>query len=235
MKRENLENDKNLKSSRNKNSPKIKLIPAVIQDFKTNEVLMLAYMNKNSLKKTMETKTTWFYSRSRSKLWNKGETSGNKQIVKEIRYDCDCDTLLIKVEQIGNACHTGNKTCFFSKLNTESKGACTDEKDYLKKIKFTDFSVFGDDILQELYRVIKERIKQKSDNSYTYALYKKGLEEILKKVGEESIEVVVSSKHQPKSRIIYEIADLIYHLMVLMVVKNITLNDIFNELKSRRK
>ncbi|MBM3712996.1 MAG: phosphoribosyl-ATP diphosphatase [Actinobacteria bacterium] len=102
-------------------------------------------------------------------------------------------------------------------------------------MKFTDFSVFGDDILQELYRVIKERIKQKSDNSYTYALYKKGLEEILKKVGEESIEVVVSSKHQPKSRIIYEIADLIYHLMVLMVVKNITLNDIFNELKSRRK
>jgi len=235
MKRENLTNDKNLKISRNKNSLRLELIPAVIQDFKTNEVLMLAYMNKTSLKKTMETKTTWFYSRSRSKLWNKGETSGNKQIVKEIRYDCDCDTLLIKVEQIGNACHTGNKTCFFSQLDIQDRGTGTGGGDYLKKIKFTDFSIFSDDILQELYRVIKERIKQKSDNSYTYSLYKKGLEEILKKVGEESIEVVVSSKHQPKSRIIYEIGDLIYHLMVLMVVKNITLNDIFNELRARRK
>lgn len=235
MNKKNLKNNKNSEVYGNKNSSEIKLIPAIIQDFKTDEVLMLAYMSRDSLKKTIETRTTWFYSRSRLKLWNKGETSGNKQIVKEIKYDCDCDTLLIKVEQIGNACHTGNKTCFFSQLYALDAGMGPIEKDYLKKIKFTDFSVFNDDILQELYRVIKERIEQKSDNSYTYSLYKKGLEEILKKVGEESIEVVISSRHQPKSRFIYEVADLIYHLMVLMVVKNVTLNDIFNELKSRRK
>lgn len=232
MKRENLKSDNGSKLSKKKNSPKIKLIPAVIQDVKTNEVLMLAYMSKGSLKKTIDTKTIWFYSRSRSKLWNKGETSGNKQIVKEIRYDCDFDTLLIKVEQIGSACHTGKGSCFYSLLNT---GIDAGDNNYLKKIKFTDFSIFSDDILQELYRIIKERIKQKSDNSYTYSIYKKGLEEILKKVGEESIEVVVSSRHQPKQRVIYEIADLIYHLIVLMVVKNVTLNDIYNELKSRRK
>ena len=214
----------------------INLIPAIIQDCRTNEVLMLAYMNKESLEKSIQTGTTWFWSREREKLWNKGETSGNIQKIKEIKYDCDGDTLLIKVDQVGNACHTGNRSCFFRNIDIEAKNL---EKIDWGKLNF-DYNYKGlsgksINILNELYNVVEDRIKNKSPNSYTYSLHKKGLDEILKKVGEESIEVILSSKYQKNERTVYEIADLMYHLIVLMVEKKITLDQVFEELKSRRK
>ena len=202
------------------------LVPAVIQDYKTGEVLMVAYMNRESLEKSLTTGTTWFWSRAKRKLWNKGETSGNIQKIKAIKYDCDGDALLISVEQVGNACHTGNKSCFYRTL-----------KNIDKDIDFKKYSAGSkkQNITDELYGVISNRIKNKVPDSYTYSLHKKGLDEIIKKFGEESMEVVLSSKHQDKRSTVYEIADLIYHLLVLMVEKKITLEEIFDELKSRRK
>jgi len=220
-----------------KENNSVKLIPAIIQDCKTKDVLMLAYMSKDSLKKSIETRTTWFWSRQRKKLWNKGETSGNVQKIKEIEYDCDGDTLLVKVEQVGNACHTGSRSCFFRSLDIKTRDL---EKINWNDLKFSPQGLAGQDeqeknILDKLYSVIEDRIKSKSKNSYTYSLHKKGLDEILKKVGEESVEIILASKHQGKERIISEIADLIYHLLVLMVNEKITLSGVYGELKSRRK
>jgi phosphoribosyl-ATP pyrophosphohydrolase/phosphoribosyl-AMP cyclohydrolase len=208
------------------------LIPAIIQDFKTNEVLMLAYMNRESLEKSIITQTTWFWSRSRKSLWNKGETSGNSQVIKEIRYDCDSDTLLIKIEQVGNACHTGNRTCFFNKIDLNGKETARGPE----TLKFSEIQTDGGlEILSELYDTVSSRIETQAANSYTYSLHVKGLDEILKKLGEETIEVILSSKHQEKKRTISEAADLIYHLIVLLVEKKISLADISNELLSRKK
>jgi phosphoribosyl-ATP pyrophosphohydrolase/phosphoribosyl-AMP cyclohydrolase len=207
------------------------LIPAVIQDYKTGEVLMVAYMNRESLKRSISTKTTWFWSRSRQQYWNKGSTSGNRQLIKDIRYDCDSDTLLFLVEQIGNACHTGSRSCFFNKIDLSGD---TLEKD-LDRLKFFQYNPGQSGILQELYDVIEKRIKQKAKDSYTYALHKKGLKEILKKVGEEGIEVIISSEDEPKERIVYEISDLLYHLLVLMVEKRISISEVYDELAARRK
>jgi len=208
------------------------LIPAIIQDFKTNEVLMLAYMSRDSLEKSIKTQTTWFWSRSRKSLWNKGETSGNSQFVKEIWHDCDSDTLLIKVEQAGNACHTGSRTCFFNKINLNGK----ETPRMLETLKFSEIRAdSGLEILSELYGTVNSRIETQARDSYTYSLHKKGIDEILKKLGEETIEVILSSKHQDKKRTISEVADLIYHLIVLLVEKKISFADISNELSSRKK
>ncbi|OQA21906.1 MAG: Phosphoribosyl-ATP pyrophosphatase [Actinobacteria bacterium ADurb.Bin346] len=209
------------------------LIPAIIQDYNSGQVLMFAYMTKQSLKKTLETGTTWFYSRSRQKLWNKGETSGNIQEVKEISFDCDMDTVLIKVIQNGYACHTGSRSCFFNKMDITGK-----EKFFriINKLNFTQASAASaSDIIGELYDVINQRIREKKENSYTFSLHKKGLDEILKKLGEESIEVILASKHQSKKQIVYEVADLLYHLLVLLAEKKITIGEIYDELDSRRK
>ena len=203
-----------------------KIVPAVIQDFKTKEVLMLAYMDIESVKKSISDGKTWFWSRSKSRLWNKGETSGNIQEIKEIRYDCDNDSLLIQVKQTGPACHTGKKSCFYRILEDPEN-----DIDFEKNSKGS-----GDElVLQELYDVILERISEKKEDSYTYSLHKKGLEEIMKKMGEEAIEVIIASKHQDKKDIIYETGDLIYHLLVLLVEKKIMLEEVFDELRSRRK
>jgi phosphoribosyl-ATP pyrophosphohydrolase/phosphoribosyl-AMP cyclohydrolase len=231
------------KNPNNKTRKKeIELIPAIIQDSSTNEVLMFAFMSKESLGKSIKTGMTYFWSRSRKKIWHKGETSGNIQKIKEIKYDCDNDTLLVRVDQTGNACHTGNKSCFYNDLSI--KDALGGKKLDLKKLSFITYDG-GDtysskaskeiNILDELYSIVDSRIKEKSDNSYTYSLHKKGLDEIVKKIGEESTEIILASKHQSKKRVIYEIADLIYHLIVLMVEKKITLDEVFSELKSRRK
>jgi phosphoribosyl-AMP cyclohydrolase / phosphoribosyl-ATP pyrophosphohydrolase len=217
------------------------LIPAIIQDYGTGKVLMLAYMNRQSLEKSLETGTTWFFSRSRNRLWNKGETSGNKQSIKEIMYDCDSDALLIKVIQSGVACHTGNESCFFNDLS----GTREEVGSKLNTLRFRDLFVdlnnnrekegHGLDVLDELYSTVCERIETGAESSYTYMLHKKGLDEILKKIGEESIEIILSSKHQSNDRTISEIADLLYHLVVLMSEKKISLGDINEELKKRRK
>jgi len=205
---------------------KVGLIPAVIQDYISGDVLMLAYMSKESLKKSIETGTTWFWSRSRKKLWNKGETSGNIQKIKNIRYDCYGNALLISVEQIGNACHTGNRSCFYRNLKDVEKDL--DFERYFKEVK-------EESMLDELYRIVNERIKGKAADSYTYYLHKKGLDEIIKKFGEESIEVILSAKHQKKKDSINEMADMLYHMIVLMVEKKITLEEVFGELKKRRQ
>ncbi len=205
----------------------MRLIPAIIQDIQTKQVLMLAYMNEDSLKKSIETNTTWFYSRERKKLWNKGEESGNKQLIKKIEYDCDLDCLLIHVAQVGVACHTGQKSCFYRELDD------VQIKDLKYSYAFEENA--KEKILDELYDLLEERITNKVENSYTYSLHKKGLDEIIKKLGEESIEVIIAAKHQDKKALIYEIADLLYHLIVLMVEKKITIEEIEEELKKRRK
>jgi len=219
-----------------KNIKNLKLIPTIIQNYRTNEVLMLAYMSKESLKKSIETGTTWFWSRSRKQLWNKGETSGNTQTIKEIKYDCDGDTLLVKVEQKGKACHTGNISCFFNEIDFKNKTLSQKDLKNLKGgLKDSGKVNSNSEILYELYNVVVSRMEEKASNSYTYSLHKKGLDEIIKKVGEESVEVMLSSKHQAKGKTVYEIADLIYHLIVLMVEKKIKIDDIFKELRSRKK
>ena len=199
------------------------LIPTIVQDINTHDVLMLAYMNEESLKKTIETGFAHYWSRSRKKLWKKGETSGNTQKVEEIYYDCDKDSLLLKVEQKGDACHTGNRTCFFKTLDLDNN------------IK-TDFQISSKDasILYELYGVIEDRRENPIEGSYTNYLFSEGIDKILKKVGEEATEVVIASKNDSKEEVIYEVSDLIYHLTVLLVNQDITLDDIFEELKTRR-
>lgn len=213
------------KAKKEKNK-KIGLIPAVIQDHKSGDVLMLAYMSKESLEKSLETGTTWFWSRARKKLWNKGETSGNIQKIKNIKYDCYGNALLIGVEQVGNACHTGRRSCFYRSLGEIDK-----DLDFGRYFKEEGKK----NILEELYGVIESRIKNKVSDSYTYSLHKKGLDEIIKKFGEESMEVVLSAKHQKKQDMINEIADMAYHLIVLMVEKKVTLEQVYEELENRRK
>lgn len=194
------------------------LIPAIVQEEYTREVLMLAYMNEASLKKTLETGETWFWSRRREELWHKGETSGHIQKVKEIIYDCDRDTLLIKVMQVGVACHTGEKTCFFNYLYGERAG---------KEV--------GSEVLEQVYDIIGDRKKNPKEGSYTNYLFEKGIDKILKKVGEESAEVIIAAKNPEKYELIYEASDLIYHLLVLLNEKNVLPEEIFQELKRRQK
>lgn len=191
------------------------LIPAVVQDINTGKVLMLAYMNEESLKRTLETKKTWFYSRSRKELWNKGATSGNFQEVKRISFDCDADSLLVEVLPAGPACHTGEESCFFYPI--------------------VDEGYPEGDILKRLYSKIVDRKNNPVDNSYTNYLFDKGIDKILKKVGEEASEVIIGAKNHDKEELVYEISDLVYHVLVLMAEEKVTPEDIKNQLKSRYK
>ena len=203
------------------------LVPAIIQDAASKEVLMMAYMNREALEKTVATGETWFYSRSRGQLWHKGETSGNVQRVTEIRYDCDNDTLLVLVEAAGPACHTGHNTCFYRNL----QGVETEPR------LFNPDEVYGSEsgaILHELQEVIRGRYQERPEGSYTTYLFDKGIDKILKKVGEENAEVIIAAKNPDQGELIYEISDLIYHLMVLMVERDISLSDVFKELRGRR-
>jgi phosphoribosyl-ATP pyrophosphohydrolase/phosphoribosyl-AMP cyclohydrolase len=189
------------------------LIPAIVTDAKTKKVLTLAYMNEESLRITMEKELTCFWSRSRQELWLKGETSGNYQHVVSITADCDRDALVILVEPDGPACHLGTESCF---TNTVW------ESDELHE--------FSLEILTDL---IEGRKKEKVEGSYTTYLFEKGLDKILKKVGEECTEVIIAGKAQDKKDTIYEISDLVYHVLVLMIEAGITLEDIHDELASR--
>lgn len=189
------------------------LIPAIVVDACTKKVLTLAYMNRESLKISMEKGVTCFWSRSRNALWLKGETSGNYQHIVSITADCDYDALTVTVEKDGPACHLGNESCFANEIW---------ESDSL-----SEFS------LESLLELIKGRKTDKKEGSYTTYLFEKGLDKILKKVGEESTEVIVASKNNDKKETIYEIADLTYHIMVLMIEMGISLDDIWKELASR--
>jgi len=214
------------------------LIPAIVQDYRTSEVLMLAYMNKESIEKTLETGRTWFWSRSRQQYWCKGETSGNVQYVKEIKYDCDADTLLVLVEQVGVACHTGARSCFYRTL----EGLKSAEE--VKKLPTTACPPLAGlpTILQELYEVIAQRKKDTClpsgtvpEGSYTAKLFKEGQDKILAKIEEESAEVIDAAKNKDNSEVVWETADLLYHLLVLLVDKNISLEEVAGELEKRRK
>ncbi|MBQ7152992.1 MAG: bifunctional phosphoribosyl-AMP cyclohydrolase/phosphoribosyl-ATP diphosphatase HisIE [Clostridia bacterium] len=189
------------------------LIPAVVQDFRTKKVLTLAYMNRESLGITLEKGLTCFYSRSRKELWLKGETSGNYQHVVSITADCDLDALTVAVIPDGPACHEGTESCFTNSL--------------FKDPSREDFS------LDTLYGLLKSRKEEMPEGSYTTYLFEKGLDKILKKVGEECTEVIIAAKDRDKAESVYEIADLCYHVMVLMVEAGIKPEDILDELAGR--
>lgn len=189
------------------------LIPAIVVDAKTKKVLTLAYMNRESLEISLEKELTCFWSRSRSELWLKGETSGNYQHIVSITADCDNDALVVLVEPDGPACHTGSYSCF--------------TKPVFQSEKRSEFSYEG------LMELIRGRKTNPQDGSYTTYLFNKGLDKILKKVGEESTEVIIAAKAEDKKETVYEIADLAYHIMVLMVETGISLDDIRDELASR--
>ena len=189
------------------------LIPAIVVDSGSKKVLTLAYMNRDSLKISMEKGLTCFWSRSRQELWLKGETSGNYQHIVSITADCDGDALLVKVNKDGPACHTGSESCFFNEVfESENNHAFT---------------------MEGLMELLKGRKTEKKEGSYTTYLFEKGIDKILKKVGEESTEVIIAGKADDKAETIYEIADLTYHVMVLMVQMGISLDDILKELASR--
>ncbi|MEQ8236443.1 MAG: bifunctional phosphoribosyl-AMP cyclohydrolase/phosphoribosyl-ATP diphosphatase HisIE [Syntrophomonadaceae bacterium] len=204
------------------------LVPAIIQDCQSGQVLMMAYMNREALTRTMESGRTWFFSRSRQALWMKGETSGHIQAVKEILYDCDEDTLLIKVEQTGVACHTGHYSCFYR--DSEGREVAPQIFDPERVYR----SQAGPGILYELYDLILDRKAAMPEKSYTTYLFSQGLDKILKKVGEENAEVLIAAKNRNPAELTYETADLLYHLLVLLVEQGVTLEEIFQELKSRR-
>lgn len=211
------------------------LVPAIVQDSSNGRVLMLAYMNSDALQKTIDTGYTHFFSRSRNSIWKKGETSGHVQKVVSISPDCDNDALLIKVEQHVAACHTGHYSCFFTEVGID--GSAGHEKKVFDPGKVYDpekgYQVNAG-ILKELYDIIVERKRSPKEGSYTCYLFEKGLDKILKKVGEECTEVVIAAKNQSHEQLVYEIADLVYHVFVLMVDCGLQPEDIYRELKKRR-
>ena len=188
------------------------LIPAIVQDARTREVLTLAYMNEESLARTIETGQTWFWSRSRNELWHKGETSGNTQNVVALHSDCDKDAIVVLVNPAGPACHTGARSCFDSAAADQDLGL----------------------LLDSLYELIESRERERPEGSYTTYLFNNGLDKILKKVGEESAETIIAAKNEDGGRLTAEVADLVYHLLVLLVARGVSLDQIRAELASRR-
>ncbi|RNC29440.1 MAG: Phosphoribosyl-AMP cyclohydrolase [Candidatus Dichloromethanomonas elyunquensis] len=216
------------------------LIPAVAQDAESGEVLMLAYMNEEALKKTMLEGKAYYFSRSRNKLWLKGETSGHFQEIADLVFDCDKDTVLLKVKQTGMACHENFYSCFHYKINTDQNKETktigpkegpwiqTGEPDVKPPIPLGR-------TLELLAEIIKKRNEERPEGSYTTYLFTKGLDKILKKVGEECAEVIIAAKNDSVSEIRYESADLLYHLLVLLEDRKVDLRELSEELDSRRK
>jgi phosphoribosyl-ATP pyrophosphohydrolase/phosphoribosyl-AMP cyclohydrolase len=189
------------------------LIPAIVQDAHTREVLTLAYMNAESLARTIETKETWFWSRSRNALWHKGETSGNTQRVVQVVPDCDGDALVVLVEPAGPACHTGARSCFQSSTTPQDGNL--------------------NQVLDRLYELVKDRKEKLPPDSYTTYLFTEGLDKILKKVGEEATETIVAAKNDVDEAFVAEVSDLVYHLVVLLVARGISLEQVRAELARR--
>ena len=198
------------------------LVPAIVQDATNGAVLMLAYMSRESLAKTLETGTTWFYSRSRQELWNKGATSGHVQMVKELLYDCDGDTLLVKVEQKGAACHEGTYSCFSRRFG-EAEPTQTERP-----------ALAATEVLTELFAVLEDRRQNPQQGSYTSSLFAKGEDRILKKIGEEAAETIIAAKNHSQGEVIYEMADLWYHCLVLLAAHKIDFAALIEELGKRR-
>jgi len=189
------------------------LIPAIVQNAATREVLTLAYMNRESLQRTIETKQTWFWSRSRKELWHKGATSGNTQEVVSLALDCDNDAIIVLVNPAGPACHTGAVSCFDVETRPHDLGS----------------------LLDQLYELIESRERERPAGSYTTYLFEAGLDKILKKLGEESAETIIAAKNDDDSRLTAEVSDLVYHLLVLLVARGVSLAQIAAELGQRRK
>lgn len=192
------------------------LVPAIVQDAQSGRVLMLAYMNQEALSQTLQSGETWFWSRSRDQLWHKGATSGNTQRVVDLRYDCDADALLVRVVPRGPACHTGHGTCFYRRLAGSH-----------------DVESHPDAVLPHLWEIIQQRKANPSENSYTSRLLAAGDSELVKKVGEEAIEVVVAAQSEGGERLVSELADFVYHSLVLLASRDLTWRDVEAELASR--
>lgn len=190
------------------------LVPAIVQDELTGEVLMLAYMNEAAVEKTVETKETWFFSRSRQELWHKGATSGNRQLVQKMAFDCDKDAVLIEVKRLGPACHTGEETCFFDTVFEEGAPVRT--------------------VIHDVAASIQNRRENPVEGSYTSYLFREGIDKVLKKVGEESSEVIIGAKNEDKEELTSELADLLYHSLVLMEISGVSVTDVKKELVKRR-
>ena len=188
------------------------LIPAIVQNAATREVLTLAYMNRESLQRTIETKQTWFWSRSRNELWHKGATSGNTQDVVSLALDCDRDAIIVLVNPAGPACHTGQVSCFDVGTRRDDLGP----------------------LLDHLYQLIQSRERERPDGSYTTYLFEEGLDKILKKLGEESAETIIAAKNDDDERLTAEVSDLVYHLLVLLVARGVSLSQVAAELGKRR-
>ncbi|WP_027964824.1 bifunctional phosphoribosyl-AMP cyclohydrolase/phosphoribosyl-ATP diphosphatase HisIE [Halalkalibacillus halophilus] len=194
------------------------LIPAVVQHVRTGEVLMLAYMNDEAVKRTIESKTAWFFSRSRDELWNKGATSGNIQHVKSFDYDCDEDTILLKVEPEGPACHTGEHSCFYRSVELQNE-----TMEYKREV------------IHDVFASIQDRKKNPQEGSYTTYLQTEGVDKILKKISEEAGEILIGAKNDDNENLSMEIADLIYHVLVLMGEKEVSIEQVKQVLTERMK
>lgn len=198
------------------------LVPAVVQDVQSKEVLMLAYMNEEALQRSLETKETWFYSRSRQELWHKGATSGHTQEIVDLRFDCDADALIVRVKPAGPACHTGSYSCFSTSLLDE-------ESQRLRPFK--EGERFA--ILNELEATIAQRETERPPGAYTTYLFEQGVDKILKKIGEEAAEVIIAAKNRDQDELKWEAADLLYHLLVLLREQHLPLDDVLQVLAQR--
>lgn len=196
------------------------LIPAVVQNATTGRVIMLGYMNSGSMKRTLQTGEVWFYSRSRSSLWRKGEVSGNYMNLKSVSVDCDGDTLLLQVEPEGPSCHTGNETCFFTEVDDVPNFQNTER---------------GSGILEETFAVIKDREDEMPEDSYTASLFENGINQISQKVIEEAGEVAIAGVNGDNDQVVREVADLVYHTLVLLAATKVKPDEVWKELRNRRK
>jgi phosphoribosyl-ATP pyrophosphohydrolase/phosphoribosyl-AMP cyclohydrolase len=194
------------------------LIPAIVQDIANRRVLMVGYMNRETLEESLKEHETYFWSRSRGQIWHKGATSGNTQRIIRIEADCDGDALLVWVEPRGPACHTGAESCFFTVLFSDGSS--------------TTCSPFSQTV-EKLVRVIKERKVEMPEGSYTSYLFAKGIDKILKKIGEESAETIIAAKNRSRPELVLESADLLYHLLVLLVNEGLEMQEVLNELEKR--
>jgi len=201
------------------------LIPAVVQDARTRRVLTLAYMNAESLGKTLETGETWFWSRSRAQLWHKGQTSGNNQRVVDVQLDCDADAINVLVVPNGPACHTGAESCFHNEIQDARPF------DASREARQANLG----EVLDSLYALVKSRKRERPEGSYTAYLFNQGLDKILKKVGEESAETIIAAKNTDRNALVKESSDLLYHLVVLLVERELLLEEVSDELVNRGK
>ena len=228
------------------------LAPAIVQDSTTKEVLTLAYMNEESLRRSIESGETWFWSRSRQEFWHKGATSGNVQRIVSLSYDCDGDALLVGVEPAGPACHTGRVSCFFNKAELENEAADNGgtigvgaESERVLGLEPENAAVSNEaanageagrfDVLAELEGIIAERDRERPEGAYTTYLFEKGIDKILKKVGEETAESIIAAKNGDNAELRLEVSDLIYHLLVLLQERKLPLDEIMDELARRHE